>query len=303
MSSIIENDKYINPLTDFGFKKLFGTEMNKDLLIDFLNQILPKNKKVKDLAYSSTDKPGATKKDRKAIFDLYCTSPEGDRFIVEMQKAKQTYFKDRSVFYSTFPIQEQAERGDWNFKLSPVYSIGVLDFEFEEEPSDKENISLHHIIELKNQKGEVFYDKLKFVYLELPKFTKKVEELKTRYEKWLYVLRHLSDLQERPKALQERVFNKLFQAAEIANFSKEEKEAYEESLKHYRDIKNVVDSSKEEGRLEGIEQGIEQGKVKESDENVKNGILKGYSDEIISDITGRNIEDIQRIREEMNTNQ
>jgi len=291
MSSIIENDKYINPLTDFGFKKLFGTELNKDLLIDFLNQILPKNKKVKELAYSSTDKTGATKKDRKAIFDLYCTSPEGDRFIVEMQKAKQTYFKDRSVFYSTFPIQEQAERGDWNFKLNPVYSIGVLDFEFDDEPSDKENISLHHIIELKNQKGEVFYDKLKFVYLELPKFTKKVEELKTRYEKWLYVLRHLSDLQERPKALQERVFNKLFQAAEIANFSKKEKEAYEESLKHYRDIKNVVDSSKEEGRLE------------ESDENVKNGILKGYSNEIISDITGRSIEDIQRIREEMNTNQ
>lgn len=288
MSSLIKNDKYINPLTDFGFKKLFGTEMNKDLLIDFLNQILPKNKKVKDLVYSSTDKPGATKKERKAIFDLYCTSPDGDRFIVEMQKAKQTYFKDRSIFYSTFPIQEQAERGDWNFKLSPVYSIGILDFEFEEESSDEENISLHHIIELKNQNGEVFYDKLKFVYLELPKFTKQVEELKTRYEKWLYVLRHLSDLQERPKALQERVFNKLFQAAEIANFSKEEKEAYEESLKHYRDIKNVVDSSKEEGRLE------------ESEENVKNGIAKGYSNEIISDITGRSIKDIKRIRKELN---
>ena len=291
MSSLIENDKYINPLTDFGFKKLFGTEMNKDLLIDFLNQILPKHKKVKDLAYSSTDKPGATKKDRKAIFDLYCTSPEGDKFIVEMQKAKQTYFKDRSVFYSTFPIQEQAQKGDWNFKLNPVYSIGVLDFEFEEKTSEADNISLHHIIELKNQKGEVFYDKLKFVYLELPKFTKKVEQLKTRYEKWLYVLRHLSNLQERPKALQERVFTKLFKAAEIANFTKEEKEAYEESLKHYRDIKNVVDSSKEEGRLE------------ESDENVRNGIIKGHSNEIISDITGRSIEDIQQIRKKLSDNQ
>ena len=100
----------INILTDFGFKKLFGTEMNKDLLIDFLNQILPKNKKVKDLAYSSTDKSGATKKDRKAIFDLYRISPDDDRLIVE------TYFKGRSVLYSTFPIQEQTKRGDWNFK-------------------------------------------------------------------------------------------------------------------------------------------------------------------------------------------
>ncbi|MFK7984345.1 MAG: Rpn family recombination-promoting nuclease/putative transposase [Saprospiraceae bacterium] len=298
MSSIIENDKYINPLTDFGFKKLFGTEMNKDLLIDFLNQILPKNKKVRDLAYASTDKSGATKKDRKAIFDLYCTSPEGDRFIVEMQKAKQTYFKDRSVFYSTFPIQEQAKKGDWNFKLSPVYSIGVLDFEFDDKPSKEEDISLHHIIELKNQEGEVFYDKLKFIYLELPKFTKEVEQLKTRYEKWLYVLRHLSNLQERPKALQERVFTKLFQAAEIANFSKEEKDAYEESLKHYRDIKNIVDSSIEEGRIEGKMEG----RIEESDENVKKGIIKGYSNEIISDITGRSIKDIQRIRAKMKPN-
>ena len=156
MSNLIINDKYINPLTDFGFKKLFGTEMNKDLLIDFLNEILPRNKKIRELAYSSTDKSGATKIDRKAIFDLYCTSPEGDKFIVEMQKAKQIYFKDRSLFYATFPIQEQAEKGDWNFKLSPVYSIGILDFKFDEEPSEDENISLHHIIELKNQKGEVF---------------------------------------------------------------------------------------------------------------------------------------------------
>ena len=121
----------------------------------------------------------------------------------------------------------------------------------------------------------------------MPKFTKKIEDLTTHYEKWLYVLRHLSDLQERPKALQARVFRKLFRAAEIANFTKEEKDAYEESLKYYRDIKNVVDTSKAEGRLE------------ESDENVKNGIIKGYANEIIADITGRSIEDIQRIREEI----
>ena len=144
--------------------------------------------------------------------------------------------------------------------------------------------------------------------MELPKFTKKIEDLTTHYEKWLYVLRHLSNLQERPKALQERVFRKLFQAAEIANFSKEEKDAYEESLKHYRDIKNVVDTSKEEGRLEGREEGrLEgreegrlEGREEGIDENVKNGIIKGYANEIIWDITGRSIEDIERIRREMN---
>jgi len=104
-----QKEKYINPLTDFGFKKLFGTEPNKDLLIDFLNQILP-DRKIKDLTYSSGEKQGLTELDRKAIFDLYCIGDKGERFIVEMQKAKQNYFKDRSVFYASFPIQEQGKK-------------------------------------------------------------------------------------------------------------------------------------------------------------------------------------------------
>jgi predicted transposase/invertase (TIGR01784 family) len=252
--------KYINSLTDFGFKNFFGTEPNKNLLIDFLNQILPDENQIEDLSYASTDKLGKTEVDRKAIFDLYCKGVNGESFIVEMQKAKQNYFKDRSVFYATFPIQEQAKKGDWDYKLKPVYSIGILDFIFDDHKTDS---TLHHIVEFKNQRGEVFYDKLKLIYLELPKFKKTEAELENHYEKWLFVLRHLSELQNRPEKLQEKVFNQLFEAAEIAKFTPTEREAYEESLKHYRDIKNVVDTSREEGRVEGIEVGIEKGKVQE----------------------------------------
>ena len=241
-----QKEKYINPLTDFGFKKLFGTEPNKDLLIDFLNQILP-DRKIKDLSYSSGEKQGLTELDRKAIFDLYCIGNEGERFIVEMQKAKQNYFKDRSVFYASFPIQEQGKKNKWDYRLDPVYSVGILDFIFDDHKNEKD---LLHIVELKNQRCEVFYDKLKFVYIELPKFTKKESEIETRFDKWMYVFTHLSQLQNRPKKLQERVFAKLFEAAEIAKFSPKEREAYEESLKYYRDIKNVVDTSREEGRGE-----------------------------------------------------
>lgn len=240
-------EKYINPLTDFGFKKLFGTEPNKNLLIDFLNQILPDGKKIADLTYASNDKLGQSEVDRKAVFDIYCKGINGESFIVEMQKAKQNYFKDRSVFYSTFPIQEQAKKGDWDYKLKPVYSIGILDFIFDDHKTDP---TLHHIVEFKNQRGEVFYDKLKLIYLELPKFKKTEAELDNHYEKWLFVLRHLSELQNRPQKLQEKVFAQLFEAAEIAKFTTTEREAYEESLKHYRDIKNVVDTSREEGRIE-----------------------------------------------------
>ncbi len=108
------------------------------------------------------------------------------------------------------------------------------------------------MIELKNQKCEVFYDKLKFIYIELPKFKKKEEELETQFDKWLYVFRYLSQLQDRPQKLQDKIFEKLFEAAEIAKFTSEEREAYEESLKYYRDIKNVVDTSMEEGVEKGL---------------------------------------------------
>lgn len=282
-------DKYINPLTDFGFKKLFGSEPNKDLLIDFLNQILPDNKQIENLTYASNDKMGRTELDRKAIFDLYCVGKDGERFIVEMQKAKQNYFKDRSVYYASFPIQEQAQKGDWDYKLEPVYSVGVLDFIFDDHKNDN---NLHHIVELKNQRCEVFYDKLKFVYIELPKFKKTEEELETQFDKWLYVLTHLSNLQNRPKNLQERVFKRLFEAAEIAKFTRKELEAYDRSLKYYRDLKNVVDTTREEGREEGREE--EKLKI------IKTGINEGFSNEVLAKLTKLSIEEIEKIRKNLN---
>lgn len=278
-------DKYINPLTDYGFKRLFGSEPNKNLLIDFLNQILPEPHKIKDLSYSKNEQVGQTAIDRKAIYDLYCIAPTGERFIVELQKAKQNYFKDRSVYYASFPVQEQGKKGDWNYKLDPVYTVGILDFVFNDHKNDKR---LLHTVELKDQDGKVFYEKLKFIYIELPKFNKTVDELKSHYEKWLFVFKHLSQLQKRPEKLQEKVFKQLFEAAEIAKFTPVERKAYEQSVKYYRDLKNVIDTSHEEGR-----------KI-ESNTNIKNGIKKGYSDEVIADFTGRSIKDIQELRQKMN---
>lgn len=246
-------EKYVNPFTDFGFKKLFGSESNKDLLIDFLNTvILPADKRIADLQYRNSERTGQTELDRKAVFDLYCVSESGERFLVEIQKAKQNYFKDRSVFYASFPIQEQAKRGDWDFKLAAVYTVGILDFAFSDEDSaDKQAPrEVRHEVKLKDQNCKVFYDKLTFVYLEMPHFNKKEEDLETLYDKWLYVLKRLPELTERPSRLQEKVFNRLFEVAEIAKFSQEEKEQYESSLKSYRDLKNVIDTAFEEGKME-----------------------------------------------------
>lgn len=249
-------ERYINPFTDFGFKKLFGTEPNKDLLINFLNEVvLPSHQKIADLSYANNEQVGRSVVDRKAIFDLYCVGMNGERFIVEMQKIKQNYFKDRSVYYATFPIQEQAIRGDWDFKLSEVYTVGILDFVFAEDVKEKE---VRHEVKLKDQNCAIFYDKLTFIYLEMPHFTKSESELETTYDKWLYVLKHLPSLESRPQKLQERVFAKLFETAEIAHFSPTEMQEYEASLKVYRDLKNSMDTYFGEGKIEGkIERNVE----------------------------------------------
>ncbi|NER20807.1 MAG: Rpn family recombination-promoting nuclease/putative transposase [Symploca sp. SIO1C2] len=272
-------DRYINLLTDFGFKRLFGTEPNKELLIDFLNVMLPAKHKVQDVSYRNNENLGNTPLDRKAIFDIYCESKTGEKFIVELQKAKQNYFKDRSVYYATFPIQEQAIKGEWNYKLSSVYTIGILDFIFEDHEEESE---LFHIVELKNQKCKVFYDKLKFIYVELPKFTKTVEELESHFEKWLFLLKHLSELEAPPEALQEVVFERLFEISEIANFSAVEQEAYENSLKYYRDLQNVVATSREEGVEEGIARGIEQGRQEGIQEGREQGRQEGIQENTIA---------------------
>ena len=268
--------KYINPFTDFGFKRLFGEEVNKDLLIDFLNGLLPEHHKIKDLTYNRNEHLGDLTLDRRAVFDIYCQSQSGDKFIVEMQKAKQNYFKDRSVFYATFPIREQAERGDWNFELSAIYCVGILDFTFEE---DQNNADYLHRVQLKNRHNQVFYDKLTFIYIEMPKFQKGEEALETGFDRWLYFIKNLENFSHIPDRLKTRLFEKAFQAAEIAKFEPGQKMAYESSLKIYRDLKNVVDSSFEEGKVEGLLAGLEKGKeeglLKGMEKGKEEGLLEG----------------------------
>jgi predicted transposase/invertase (TIGR01784 family) len=253
-------EKYINPFTDYGFKRLFGEEPNKDLLLDFLNELLKEEQGIiTELTYLKNENLGATELNRRAIFDLYCTNEKGERFIVELQKTKQKFFKDRTIYYSTFPIQEQAKKGsDWDFELEKVYTIAILDFEFDGD--NKYPDKFRYDVKLKELEiDEVFSDKLNFIYLEMPKFNKEIEELETRFDKWLYLIKNLHKLDRIPEKLKEKIFLKLFDTAEIAKFSQQEYQDYESSLKYYRDLKNSLDTAKEERSLEIAKKMISRG--------------------------------------------
>ena len=287
----LSEERYISLLTDFGFKRIFGTKPNKDLLINFLNSLFEGEQVIKDVRYLNSEHIGDVFAERKAIFDVYCENEKGEKFIVEMQNAFQKYFKDRSLFYSTFPIREQAPKGqDWNFKLDHVYTVALLNFDFKEEAFDQKEIN-HDIGLLDKKTFKVFNDKLTFKYIEIAKFNKEEDELVTLYDKWLYVLKNLPKLDKRPKALKERIFTKLFEEAEIAKFNQQELREYEDSLKAYRDIKNSIDTAKEEGRKEGKEEG----RMEEKLSTAKRLLAMGLNHQQVALGAGLSIEEIERL--------
>ena len=299
--------RYINPYTDFGFKKLFGTELNKDLLISFLNALFSKSKKIVvdeivDVQYLNSEQLGRSEYDRKAVYDVYCKTKNGAKFIVEMQNAFQQFFKDRSIYYASFPIRDMAKKDTkdqkWNFELQPIFTVGILNFVFKDDISTDEDGNItdtvvkeesddefrHDVMLVDvNNDNKVFYHKLGFVYLEMPKFRKTIEQCKSFYDKWMFVLRNLSSLMERPKELQERIFKKVFEQAEIARYTPEEHFAYEESLKNMRDIDSVITSAEREGvrrgraegRAEGLAEGRAEGLAEGRAEGEKIGVEKG----------------------------
>jgi len=282
-------EKYINPFTDYGFKKLFGEELNKDLLLDFLNELLQKEQgKIVDLNYLKTEYVGYTLSDRKAVFDIYCENEKGEKFLVELQKTKQKFFKERTLYYSTLPIREQAVKNNWDFSLKAVYVIAILDFVFEEDKNETEKFRYDvKFTDIDTKK--VFYDKLTFIYLEMPKFKKTIEEIETRYEKWLYVIRNLNILNRVPDKLREKIFDKVFETAEIAKFTPEQVRSYEESLNVFRDIKNSIETAKEEG--------LKEGEIKGKIEIATKALKKGLSIKDISELTGLTETEIKKIEQ------
>ncbi len=280
-------ERYINPFTDFGFKKLFGEDSSKDILIAFLGALLPEQGNIKEINFVANERLGASQTDRKAVFDLYCENDKGEKFIVELQKAKQEFFKDRSLYYATFPVQEQANVGDWNFKINTVYTICIMDFVF-----DNENPDLFlrdvRLVDVNTQK--VFSEKLRFLYLEMPKFQKKEKELVTNLDKWLFVLNNLYLLDKIPAKIKEKIFLKFFEKAEIAKYTPVERDAYQQSVKVARDFKNVVET----GIKDGIEIGIEIG-IKDGIEiGIKDGIEIGIKDGIEIGIKKGILEGVQK---------
>jgi len=289
-------DKYIDPFTDFGFKHIFGTEENKRFLISFLNDLLNLDDKIIDITYRNLEKLGLSILDRKAIFDVYCTDTKGDNFIVELQRSAQRYFKDRSIYYTSFPIQEQSKKGDWDYRLTKIYFIGILEFAFDDlrlEKNREDNNYLTKVQLYDCDKKEVFYDKLTYYYLEMPKFRKTEKELSSHLDYWLYYLNNLANTKKIPEILkQDELIEEAFSVAEFLALDKDKQFAYQQDLKARWDNKACLDFAKETG----IEKGIKEGEKKAKIKIAKNLLLVNMDIEFICETTGLDHETIEGLK-------
>ena len=311
--------RYIDPMVDWSFKRLFGSEVNKDILIEFLKVIFPEHE-IEDITYIPAEQLGIMEDDRKAVFDVICRTKNGEEFIVEMQCATQKHFFERALYYTSFPIMKQGKkaqrdvesgiRKEWDYELDGVYFLGVLDFRYEDD-----DLIEHRYLLREATTGKTMTDKLKFVFIEVEKFSKGVDELTTDFDKWLYILKNLSKLLERPAALRDRIFSRLFDVAEYASLDNIDKQNYVKAMTTARDTHNQIEYAKEIsleeglsngrviGRAEGLEEGLAKGR-EEGREDAKqqiaiNFLQLGTPCEIVAKATGLSVEEVAKLKESL----
>ena len=294
--------KFINPFTDVGFKRIFGQEFSKPLLLDFLNSLLEGEKHIVNLTFLDKEQPALYDEDRSLIYDIYCETDEGEHIIVEMQNKSQPYFKSRSIYYISESIARQGERGSsWNYAIDSVYLIAFLNFI----PLDfKQQFRTDVVLAEKNTVDQ-FSDKLRMIYLQLPLFKKEADECENQVERWIYLLKNMETLSRLPWAAQSAVFKKLESIADVGAMSRDERLKYDEALRKYRDTISVFEGARMdglmEGRMEGRKEGLMEGRMEgrmegqrsEKMENARKMKTYGLALDMIAEITGLSIEEVR----------
>jgi predicted transposase/invertase (TIGR01784 family) len=289
-----EDSVYINPLTDFGFKRIFT---DKELIIAFLSDIV--GTKITDLQYLDPGMLGNQTDERKAVFDLYCYTENEEYFIVEMQVARQTYFKDRALFYSSCAVRHQAPKGRyWNYKLKAVYFVGILNFSIFPEPEAHDTV-IERVSLWRTEMQKPFSDKFTMIFVELSKFEKTAAELQSNTDKWLYLLKHLWQMKTPPAEITEKIFKRLMELAKIKSLTLEEMKEYKQSIMEYHEVQRVAEYALIEGMEKGMQKGREEGMEAKAVAFAQKLAQKGMNIIEIADLTDLPIEQVKAIFQAM----
>lgn len=296
--------KFINPFTDVGFKRVFGQEISKPLILDFLNNLLLGEEHVANLTFLDKEQPALYDDDRSLVYDIYCETDTGKKIIVEMQNKSQPYFKSRSIYYVSEAIARQGERGSmWNYAIDAVYLVAFLNFC----PMDFERKFRTDVVLADREGMAVFSDKIRMTFMQLPLFDKEAEECDNQFERWIYVLKNMETLTRLPWAAKSAVFQRLEQIADVASLTRQERMKYDEGLRKYRDTLSVLEGAREDGWAEGRAAGHAEGRAEchaegraegikeEKQETAKRLLSAGVDVSTIVLATGLTVDEVKRL--------
>ena len=302
--SVIETQKnimgkFINPFTDYGFKKIFGQEVSKELLIEFLNDLLEGERVITDLTFLNNEQLPIYPEERIAIYDIFCTTDTGEKIIVEMQNRSQVYFKERALYYLSHAIVRQGVKGEsWKFDIKAVYGVFFINFLLDENQKLRTDVILTD-----RETGKLFSDKLRQIFIALPLFNKTETECETDFERWIFVLNNMETLNRMPFKAQKAVFEKLEEIVDVHSLSEEDRVRYENSVNAYRDYlatidyaaKKGVEEGFEDGLQKGIQEGIRKGQQEKALEIARSMKAMGMTSEQIMKVTGLSLAEIESL--------
>jgi predicted transposase/invertase (TIGR01784 family) len=264
-------EEYVNPYTDFGFKKLFGEEGNKDLLRDFLNTLLPEKHQIDTLTFHNPERLGDVRTDAALYYDIHCKNSNGEFFIVEMQRTSQNFFINRALYYISDCIRSQDPRPEDAadaevYKLAPVYFFGVLNYTYDGPGTLFKNSLFIRNVDFRDDNHELATDLIRITLVQMRMFTKQAHELKTHQDKWFYFLKNLPTFHSIPAILNEPIFLKAFKTTQLAGMTEEQRTGYRASRKIQLDRDATIFKQVEDGIAKGIAEGIAKGVAKGAQE-------------------------------------
>jgi len=272
--------KFVDPKTDIAFKKIFGNEAHKNILIEFLNEILDLDAPIEDVSISNSYQAPRLKGLKETTLDIKATDNKKREFIVEMQVEKETAFVKRAVYYSSKAYSQQLQKTEKYHLLKPVIFLGILDFTI----FDHASVLSRHLI-LNSETGQHDLKDLEFNFIELPKFTKSESELATVADKWIYFIQQADNLDHVPENANTPALQEAYEVAAQHTWTREELDIYEAQEFKIAVNQNVIETARMDG--------IEQGRLDEKRIIAKGMLAEGLSIEIISKLTSLSHDEIQ----------
>lgn len=281
---------FINPKTDFAFKKIFGSPQSKDILISFLNALLYEGEPaIQDLRILDPYQAPRIEGVKESYLDVKAELTSGKAVIIEMQVLNVLGFKKRVLYNAAKAFSTQLDAGDGYALLNPVIALTITDFEMF---AHSDRVVSRYQLKEKEELTD-YSDDIELVFAELPKFQKSIDELTSLTDKWLYFLKEANHLEAIPERLgQEPAIQNAFEVARQSRLTRTEIEILDRQAMFIHDSRNAVLLGRAEGRAEGVEIGEKKAKIA-----IARSLLSQLSVEAISQITGLTISDIESLRD------